>query len=170
MEGESQASRTPLASRRPESAAETAEAGDFDNDSVVNLLERALGTDPTDPNETDGADVLPRGEIPSEGSLAGLATLTFTIPDHPHSDLVYEVQRSDDLTTWSTMATKSGSGTWQAEASVVVEEGPEEASMRTVSVGGVTGTQPAHLRLTVKEKPRQSWTCATWSPIVSYLS
>ena len=49
-----------------------------------------------------------------------------SIPATPHPELTYEVQLSADLLSWTPLARKEGSGSWEViTAGVIVEEGVE---------------------------------------------
>ena len=88
-------------------------AADPDDDGVPNLLERALGGDPTSPSQTraDGTPLLP--EVVRTGAAAGGAreprdgeerlAFRFTL-DERYTDLRYTVQTSESGTAWADAA------------------------------------------------------------------
>ena len=74
-----------------------ADAFDFDNDGRANLLEYALGTDPTVANA---------GAITTVANTGGVLTLSFAhIGD---ATLTYVVEASNNLTTWETAQSYTG--------------------------------------------------------------
>ena len=74
-----------------------ADTADPDRDGMTNLLEYALGTDPT-----SAASVV----RPTLGRSGNFLILSFI---RLKSDVTYLVEGSSDLTTWSTLATNAGS-------------------------------------------------------------
>ncbi len=65
------------------------DGADPDGDGLVNLVEYALGADPHAPTAA-----------PSAGLFGGQCTFTFTRM-RPATDITYEVERSDDLRSWT---------------------------------------------------------------------
>ena len=130
----------------------TAPTGDFDQDGVSNLIERALGLDPTSVDDANGVGKLPQGKQVTTGQFANRPTLTFTMPEIPPSDLTYEVQQSADQKIWSPIARRVGLSDWQDLGNVVIEiEAPLQGKV-TVQVGGppiASEEAPVHLRLKV---------------------
>lgn len=80
----------------PEALEDGADLADPDGDGAANLLEYALGSDPTSPG--------PKACQPSRAD--GVLKLTFTRVDDP--SLAYTVQGSIDLAVWTDLWTSSG--------------------------------------------------------------
>ena len=129
----------------------TAPEGDFDDDGISNLLERALGSNPT---VADGVGILPSGRLPDSGVLSGRPSLTFLIPASPHADLTYEIQKSQDLVTWTPIARKIGTGPWSILlASTIIDEGASNNGKIPVGVGAPAVSSSVSLRLFVSASP-----------------
>lgn len=79
---------------------DAADHADPDGDSIVNLIEYALGSDPNshDPSTAPAFD-------PASG-------FSFSIPSDPPADLTYEIQISDDLASWRPLASLAPGATW----------------------------------------------------------
>jgi len=97
----------------------TSEAGilagnaDYDSDGLTNLLEYGLATDPTIATGTNGLAALPAViRHDADPLLSDRLALGFTVPNPSPTDLTYLVQSTDDLTTWTDVASKSGSAAW----------------------------------------------------------
>jgi len=94
-------------------AGNLANDADFDNDGIQNLAEYALGTNPANGSGADGPSALP---FPVRNDADPLLTdrlaLAFSIQSPNPADVTYRVQASDDLATWSDVASKSGTGAW----------------------------------------------------------
>ncbi len=105
-----------------EASGTAAPESDADADGLSNLIERALGFDPTQAEDDSAATMLPSGELGDSGR----PSMGLSIPATPHPELTYEVQLSADLLSWTPLARKEGSGSWEViTAGVIVEEGVE---------------------------------------------
>ncbi len=94
-----------------------ADDADFDRDGVTNLLEYALGTDPTSANGADGSAALPTHLLgSSDPLLSDRLTITYRLPSPVPADLTYIIQASTDLQSWTPVATKIGTGAWTWQA------------------------------------------------------
>jgi alpha-tubulin suppressor-like RCC1 family protein len=69
---------------------------DTDGDGLVDLMEYALGLDPTKP-DAEGV-----GALRDAASLAGDQEMAFARPGYT-ADVIYEIQESSDLITWTTI-------------------------------------------------------------------
>lgn len=108
-----------------------ADAADPDGDGIANLLEYALGTDPT----VAGSAVLPTGT--SEG---GNFVFRYTRPVAT-TDLVSIVQKSTDLATWTTISTTIESSNASTETRVASVPATQTREFFRLLVGG-TATVP----------------------------
>lgn len=91
-----------------------ADAADFDGDGVANLVEYALGLDPTLADAANGAAALPAPSLSETDSLlVGRLALVFSLKLPVPNDVTYTVQSTGDLNTWTDVARKTGSGVWQ---------------------------------------------------------
>jgi hypothetical protein len=96
----------------------------------------------------NGAAGLPRASLGADGHL----DLQFQILEnlgaaqlHGPSDLTYEVEASNDLTTWEVIATKSFSANWSGPATVTL--GNPTGGLMPVTVHDTTGSGRRFLRL-----------------------
>jgi hypothetical protein len=82
---------------------------DFDQDGVINLLEYALGRDPTSALSEDGRSALPeyRRDIPQNKFV-----ISMDLPSPAPGGILYQIQASGNLVDWDEVARKSGSGSW----------------------------------------------------------
>jgi len=82
---------------------------DFDQDGVINLLEYALGRDPTSALSGDGRSALPeyRRDIPQNKFI-----ISMDLPSSAPGGIMYRIQASTNLVDWDEVARKSGSGSW----------------------------------------------------------
>lgn len=123
--------------------------GDQDGDGADNLIEYALGRSPVSGNGSDGPASLPQALVTAgEPTLAGRLVLQASIPEPSVGDVVHVVEASSSLTgSWSTLATKTGSGSWTWNAggtSRIVTSAPSGGRV-TVKVGdSVTIAEEAH--------------------------
>jgi len=94
----------------------TADAGDFDGDGIVNLMEYALGINPTIPTGANGLPALPAGISGSSSDqplLQDRLFLSFSIPQTAPADVTYTVQATDNPGgPWTDVARKVGTGSW----------------------------------------------------------
>ncbi len=91
----------------------TADNADFDADGISNIVEYALGTNPTLATGSNGPAALPHGILGDANSLlTDRLTLGFTLPNPSPSDISFTVQATPDLTTWADLARKSGTVGW----------------------------------------------------------
>ena len=131
-----------------------APGGDFDKDGVPNLIERALGMDPTASGGEDGAKRLPHGTAITSGVLANRPVVHFSMPRVPPTDITYEIQQSQGSETWTPIARRVGVTPWDTlGGESVVVEGEVQAERVEVQVGGkpiVSGEPPLQLRLEVR--------------------
>jgi hypothetical protein len=131
----------------PEIAAGRSSASyDFNGDGTANLLDYAIGRNP----RTGLGGMLPTSDF----SAAGLFQITFT-RDTSVPDLTYRVSASDDLQTWTPIATSAGGGPMvsSGNASLVSES---SGVVRTVTVQDVTsgfGGMQRFLKLEVTREP-----------------
>jgi hypothetical protein len=96
---------------------------DDDQDGVPLLIERALGLNPANPNGGNG-----RGGMPSTSiNVSGRLEMRLEIPQNASAvqglgiaDMIYNIQASTDLLTWTTIATKSFTSAWSGMATVTV--------------------------------------------------
>lgn len=84
---------------------------DLDGDGYSNLLTYAFGF--------ASHESVPIGDRPALSMMeGGVVRFTFTLPGEAPSDMRYEIERSDTLGNWITLATKDGNGFWQGPSPV----------------------------------------------------
>ena len=108
-------SYTSYASLLP--SAKSTFTADADADGVPNGLEHALGTASTLNSTVQGLGALPAASLTGTGTTAKLK-LDFQIASPLTADITLIVQASSDLTTWTTIATKTGAGAWSGTATI----------------------------------------------------
>ncbi|MEM7385978.1 MAG: hypothetical protein AAF514_13640 [Verrucomicrobiota bacterium] len=139
-----------------EDVGDAADDADPDGDLLTNIVERALGGDPTDGTGAMGTDLYPVASTERpEASLADRLVLSVSLPTAGSPDTTFEVEMSDDLTTWTVIARKIGPGGWNAlNGGAVITEAPS-GGRQTVRVGDAvtlsSTTEPRFLRLEVSE-------------------
>ena len=101
---------------------------DDDQDGIPNGIEFLLGTNP---NATTTPATPLTELIPSTGGTV-TARVTFTIPELPATDAHYRLRASNDLVTWTLVASKDGLGPWTGSASVTTD--PPAAGYTGVTV------------------------------------
>ena len=88
---------------------------DDDGDGIANGIEFLLGTNPKS-NASVGQP--PLVELPPINSGNVTARVAFSIPEFPATDARYRLKASDDLVTWTLIASKDGAGPWSGSATV----------------------------------------------------
>jgi hypothetical protein len=125
-----------------------ADGADYDNDGIANLMEYALGISPTTGGGANGLAALPQGTTQESDSLLNdRMVLVFDTGSSTPSDISFTVQATDDLITWTNVATKVGSGAWTwvgggTSHIVLVVNG----ARTTVKVGDVVANDASHPR------------------------
>ena len=91
----------------------TAPGADFDGDGITNLLEYALGLNPSVGTGVNGIDGLPTGSTTeSDSLLSDRLTFSLTTDSPTPSDITLYVQSTTDLMSWTDVARKIGNGVW----------------------------------------------------------
>lgn len=88
---------------------------DDDGDGIANGIEFLLGTNPKS-NASVGQP--PLVELPPINGGNVTARVAFSIPEFPATDARYRLKASDDLVTWTLIASKDGAGPWSGSATV----------------------------------------------------
>ncbi|MEO5716923.1 MAG: SdiA-regulated domain-containing protein [Luteolibacter sp.] len=132
-------------------AGNLANDADYDNDGGQNLVEYALGIDPTTGAGVNGPSALP---VPLNNDADALLTdrlaLSFALPNPAPSDVTYRVQASDDLGTWTNVASKTGNGPWTwlgGGESHIVTTGSSPVSVKVGDVVPSSGYPERMMRL-----------------------
>jgi hypothetical protein len=126
-------------------------ASDADQDSLAATLEFALGLNPNSGIGLDGVDSLPAAGVAANGHLE----LRLSLPDnllapqlHGLPEVTYVVEASDELGTWTAIATKTSTTPWSGPA--VVSVGASAGGRVPINVeDSSTGGAPRFLRLRV---------------------
>lgn len=130
-----------------------ADNADYDNDGVENLIEYALGSDPTLGTGVNGSAVAPTALIgDADILLTDRLTLSFSLQNPNPTDITYTVQATDDLGTWTSVASKTGSGAWTwlgGGTSRIVTSGTGPVSVKIGDVVPITGNPKRMMRLKV---------------------
>ena len=117
----------------------TADDADFDGDGVLNLMEYALGSNPTLTSGNHGQAALPVGVLNDSGDplLSDRYSLSFTINSPAPTDLTYTVEAGDDLENWTPVAQSTGDSTWAwlAGGTAHTVVGTPSAGRVTIKVG-----------------------------------
>ncbi|RYD20562.1 MAG: PKD domain-containing protein, partial [Verrucomicrobiaceae bacterium] len=126
-------------SNLPNHGPQSTPAGDEDGDGVTNLIEYALGRSPNSGTGNDGPASLPQALVTAgEPELAGRLVLQASLPEPAAPDVVHVIEGSSTLTgSWTTLATKTGAGSWIWNAggtSRIVTSAPSSGRV-TVKVG-----------------------------------
>jgi hypothetical protein len=135
----------------PSGGAASLAKSDPDNDGVANAVEYALGRNPNLATGNDGAAQLPAAAI-----ITNRVWLRLNLPEPAPFDIVYSIRGAADATgPWSTLATKTGTNTWQW-----VGGGVSRLSIGSVSGGRIpvdvsypdsaSGSAPYFLRLQIQ--------------------
>ena len=87
---------------------------DHEADSLVNLMEYALGRSPFSGSGSDGTGALPQAVMVSnEPLLNDRIALQVSMPEPSARDLIYVVEAASGLDgIWTPLATKTGTGSW----------------------------------------------------------
>lgn len=91
----------------PNNSGRSADTFDADGDGIPNILEYALGANPTSAVGVDGHSALPQPTATGDR-----LKINFALPVSPPAGITYRVKASGDLKTWTTLATKVGSAAW----------------------------------------------------------
>lgn len=123
---------------------DAAPTADFDHDGLSNLLEYALGSDPTVAQATPAYSVT----VPQVGQLQ----IAFRRSLQTANNLTLVVSGSDTLAdgSWTTLATKTGTAAWTMATGVVVTDNGSTGAV-TVTDAPATGSRSRRfLRLTAE--------------------
>ncbi len=134
-------------------AGNLADNADYDNDGVQNLVEYALGTDPTVGTAANGPSAAPSALIGDADSLlTDRLALSFSLQNPNPTDITYTVQATDDLGNWTSVASKTGSGAWTwlgGGTSRIVTSGIGPVSVKIGDVVPTSGNPKRMMRLKV---------------------
>ncbi len=136
-------------------AGNLANDADFDNDTVENLVEYALGTSPTVGSGANGPAALPTSLLGDpDALLSDRLALSFSIANPNPTDITYLVQATDNLGTWTDVARKVSAGAWTwlgGGTSHIVLDGTGPVSVKVGDVVPSSGNPRRLMRLTVSE-------------------
>lgn len=125
---------------------------DPDQDGAPNLIEYALGRDPKNGSPADRA----LGSlVPSVVNVGGAnrIKLDFTLPDQVPSDVIYQLQISDNLVSWTDIATQANAGGWTGNATVsngTVSSGRRPVAITDSGTAPATGKRMARLKISLQ--------------------
>lgn len=122
-----------------------ADLADYDSDGILNLIEYALGTDPVVATGANGPAALPQAL-----SSGGRLKLSFSLPATPPAEVTYRVRATNDLVTWTTLATKVGTGAWTWQGSGASQISATTTSGRTLVQVGDDAAQSTRPRRMMK--------------------
>ncbi len=126
---------------------------DYDNDSIQNLVEYGLGTEPTIGSGTNGPSALPQLILSDANALlTDRLALSFALANPNPSDLTYIVQASDDLGIWSDVASKTGTAAWTWLAGGTSRIVTSGTGTITVKIGDSVPADAAHPRRLMRLK------------------
>ena len=121
----------------PLNAGMSANDFDYDSDGMMNLLEYALGLNPTLNSGSNGSAGAPFGGFEASNDRL---VLSVKIPNPAPDKARYEVKASGDLKIWDIVATKIGIGAWSLETGATLSATPV-AGGDLVAIGDfMTGT------------------------------
>ncbi len=130
-----------------------ADNADYDNDGVQNLVEYALGTDPTIGTGANGSSSAPSALIGDvDALLTDRLALTFSLQNPNPTDITYTVQATDDLGTWTSVASKTGAGAWTwlgGGTSHIITSGTGPVSVKIGDLVPSSGNPKRMMRLMV---------------------
>jgi hypothetical protein len=86
-----------------------ADTSDWDQDGLSNLLEYALDRDPKSSLAANGSAAQPTASITSSPDQF---IFSMDLPASPPPDVIYQVQHSENLQDWFSIASKSGAADW----------------------------------------------------------
>ena len=122
---------------------------DADHDGVSNGVEYALGRDASMASGSNGIAQLPLVTLGASGPMRHL-TMTLSLPQTAPADIVYDVQASANLTSWTTLMEKSGSGTWSAlgNSGATVVSAPDGSGRTSYAISDAQGYRFMRLAVT----------------------
>ena len=131
----------------------TASARDFmmdaDCDGVTNGMEYALGRNAASPSGADGICQLPVIAASGSGAARHL-TMTLSLPEPAPADIIYDVQVSNNLTSWTGIMEKNGTGAWSVlnNSGATVSSNTESTGRTSFVIADVQGRRFMRLSIT----------------------
>ena len=132
----------------------TADTASYANDGISNLMKYALGLNPLVPANPPALTGAVSGS--DDPLLNDRLAISFTLPNPARGDVIYTVQATSDLVTWTDVATKVDAGAWTwvadeglSESHIVESDG---GSISTLQVGDLvpsSGNSSRMMRLKV---------------------
>ncbi len=132
------------------------DAADNDDDGILPVMEYALGLDPQRNREGDNVLDLPWAVLESNGRLLLMLELPVTAAPQGHgvAEIVYEVQVSDSLGGWTTIATKTPTTAWTGAGVVTLGTAADGKQPVTIEdVAGLPAEGRRFIRLNVTWQP-----------------